>query len=270
MNKQPSYRGVEWSRVYGRVGYTSNPIRGCKHECRWRMPDGAVAICYAEATAKRMPMHYQGGFGNITFHPEELEEWKKLSAPAGIFLDSMADLFGAGVKDEWIRAVLATVRACPQHVFLGLTKNAGKLNSFTPFPDNFWCGVSAPPSFMFGKELSEDQKLTWFDNSLKHLVQTDAKIKWVSLEPLSMDLSSVLTNYRGSLDWAVIGAMSDGHRKHQPDKDVLKRTIEALGDCPLFFKGNLDRALAEEVAGRWYQEFPPMVGQIVQWEMRMV
>ena len=52
MNRQAKYkngklvgRGIEWT------DYTSNIIAGCKHDCRWEMPDGKIAICYAETTA---------------------------------------------------------------------------------------------------------------------------------------------------------------------------------------------------------------------------
>ena len=39
-------RGIEW------CDETRNATGGCPHGCRWEMPDGAVAICYAEQLAE--------------------------------------------------------------------------------------------------------------------------------------------------------------------------------------------------------------------------
>lgn len=39
-------RGIEW------CDETRNPTGGCLHQCRWEMPDGTIAICYAENLAE--------------------------------------------------------------------------------------------------------------------------------------------------------------------------------------------------------------------------
>ena len=47
MNKQDKgngKRGIEWT------DYTWNPVGGCRHGCRWEMPDGAIALCCFELT----------------------------------------------------------------------------------------------------------------------------------------------------------------------------------------------------------------------------
>ena len=254
MNSQKP--GIEWTHVWCRPGFTSNPVRGCVHRCQWRMPDGTIAICYAKDTAEGLcQAHYPQGFENISFHPDELDAIREHKAPAGIFLDSMSDLFGQAVHAEWISATLETVRKCPQHIFFSLTKNPFRLKHFSPFPENLWVGVSLPPSFMFGKELGVEQQRVWFTKGLREVAQIDASIRWVSLEPLSIDLSEILLAHRSVLDWVVIGAGSDGARTFQPDKGVLQNTLRALS-CPVFFKGNLNRTLADEVAGGWREQFP--------------
>jgi protein gp37 len=168
----------------------------------------------------------------------------------------MSDMFGQKVKAEWIDATLAMIRECPRHIFFSLTKNPSRLKHFSPFPGNLWVGMSSPPSFMFGKELSVQQQRVWFAKGLRELAKIDASVRWVSLEPLSIDLSDILLANREIINWAVIGAASDGPRTFQPDKLVLHNTLRAL-TCPVFFKGNLDRKLADEIAGRWREEFPP-------------
>src|SRR4051812_26954397 len=108
MNLQKPPFGIEWTRVQlknGDVlpGYTANPVRGCKHQCRWRMPDGNIAICYAEETAEGIAKRaYPKGFSELQWHPEALTEIEKHTESCGIFIDSMSDLFGAQVPDEWI------------------------------------------------------------------------------------------------------------------------------------------------------------------------
>lgn len=254
MNLQKPPYGIEWTRIWGRPGFTANPVRGCRHGCRWRMPDGKVVICYAKAVAEGLAQkQYPQGFEHVTFHPEELRKIEQHRQPAGIFFDSMSDLFGSGVEADWINQCLETVANCPWHVFFVLTKNASRLRQFSQFPQNLFLGVSAPPTFMFGKELNEKQRETWFRFSLERLNETNARVKWVSIEPLSIDLSETLARF--ALDWAVIGAGSDGRRTYQPDLRVLRRTLEALRTTPVFFKGNLDKALAG-TAGGWREEFP--------------
>ena len=74
--------------------------------------------------ATRFPgEHYKNGFGVVSFDPVELLAIKKLKTPAGIFIDSMGDLFASPVQDHHIAQVLQTMRECPQHVFFSLTKN---------------------------------------------------------------------------------------------------------------------------------------------------
>jgi protein gp37 len=259
MNLQKPKAGIEWTHVPGYRGATANPVSGCQHECRWRMPNGKIAKCYAEEIAERFPgQRYAQGFKHLSFHPAELEQISQAAEPHAIFIDSMADLFGSGVDASWIMETLQCASDNPQHLFLSLTKNPGRLPRFGPFPPNWWLGVSAPPTFMFGKELSLDQQRTWFRNALKQLTQCEAAVRWVSLEPLSFDLSDILAEFADKLNWAVIGAASNGATKFQPDRDTFRNVMNVLtrAGVDVFFKGNLDRALATDVAGGWLECFP--------------
>lgn len=262
MNKQAKYkdgvlisRGIEWTGFFGPdSGFTVNPVSGCEHGCRWRMADGTIVDCYAETFDDRM--HGEGHFKNILWHPEALEKVRARKPPAGIFIDSMSDLFGQRVNAEWIEAVLQTMRECPQHVFFTLTKNPRRLTEFA-FPDNCLVGMSAPPTFMYGKEMNYGQQQAWFDKGLGWLCEADAKHRWLSLEPLTTDLSVCIEAYGKQLSWAVIGAGSNGSRKYQPDEDVFFRTLASLDPLPVFYKGNIDAALADKCGG-WREEFPKL------------
>lgn len=257
-------RGIEWTQYRypdGTTlpGFTANPVRGCKHQCEWEMPDGKIARCYAKDVRDRMDG--AGAFENITWHPNVLDGIRRHTKPAGIFIDSMSDLFGLDVQGDWIDAVIQCIRDCPQHIFYSLTKNPSRFRTDfqgdKPWPDNWLVGISYPPTFMFGKKLTSDQQNAWFKKALDFLNNSPALRRWVSAEPLSLDLSGWL-QVSEWLDWVVIGAASNGGATHQPDKEIFRRTLHAMEGTPVFFKGNIDRKLADEVAGGWREEFPVM------------
>lgn len=263
-NKETGSRGIEWTHFFGPyTGFTSNPVRGCTHACEWEMPDGTIAICYAKTVAEKFSEHYPGGFEAITWHPETLAPIRARTQPAGIFIDSMSDLFGQGVKKEWIDEVIKTIRDCPHHVFFSLTKNPSRFREWRQegnrwWPKNWLVGISAPPSFMFGKRLTLKQQEAWLKTGLKFLDASPALNKWISIEPLSFDVAPILNATRANkfLRFAVIGAASRGRETFQPDEKHLDKALAALEGVSVFFKGNLDRKLAERVAGKWREEFP--------------
>lgn len=258
MNKQGNQSnprgGIEWTHIFGPLtGFTANPVRGCEHECQWRMPDGTIVTCYAKTQKERMGG--KGSFEKITFHPDVLDGIKRHAKPAGIFIDSMSDLLGENVESSWISSVLDCVAACPQHAVFVLTKNPRRLLDFS-FPANALVGLSAPPTFMYGKELSLETQRTWFRKGLQWLSECDAENIWLSLEPLSVDVSDLIEPHRDRIKWAVIGAASNGSTNYQPDKETFSSALRVLSGIPVFFKGNIDSGLANEVAGGWREEFP--------------
>lgn len=265
MNKQ-SETGIEWTHVFGPgTGYTWNVIGGCQHNCRWNMPDQSVAECYAKTLVdmQRSDNYYARGFQAHYFHPERLQEPLQLRKPAGIFLDSMSDLMGHWVPDEQINQVLEVCRQTPQHIYFLLTKNPPRLRKFD-FPPNCWVGVSAPPSQMMGKPLTIAQQNRWFYIAINALNQCNARIKWVSFEPLSYDIAldmTLSTQYRliTTIHWAVIGAASRGKSYYQPDPAWIKGLLDVLAmrNIPAFFKGNLR---GNPAADPWREEFPPFKG----------
>ena len=237
MNKQGSKgkgRGIEWTQ------YTWNVIRGCQHACRWTMPDGTVAVCYAETIANNVAQNaYPHGFEHHYWNPQVLEEPLKLREPSRIFLDSMSDLMGAWVPDEQIHAVLDVCKRAHWHSFQLLTKNAPRLEQFD-FPANVWVGVSAPPTQMFGKSLTLDQQKRLVERQLRALsLVRGAGVRWMSIEPLSFDIAPLLVN--APLDWVVIGAATNGMRTYQPKREWVENVLAVMDEqhIPVFFKGNL-------------------------------
>src|SRR5579859_5527105 len=138
------------------------------------MPDGSVAICYAEEVAHGVARSaYPQGFAADYWNEGELKAWAKIKTPSGAFLDSMSDLMGHWVPDQRIHQVFDACRDAPWHVFQLLTKNAPRLLDFE-FPRNVWVGASVPPSQMFGKTLSPQQQERMFRKTIQVLKQVKA------------------------------------------------------------------------------------------------
>lgn len=256
MNEQKPPNAIEWTRVWGRRGYTWNVVGGCLHKCRWEMPTGDIAICYAESTAEGVAQKaYPQGFAHHYWHPERLDEPLRLKEPTGIFLDSMSDLMGHWVEDEQIQSVLDVCARADWHIFMLLTKNAPRLRKFK-FPTNVWVGVSSPPDFYKGSRLMDGQRERFLERSLEVLFEVDAKTRWMSFEPLSIHAAPIVALWQGALDWAVIGAASNGKREFAPDTFNLQRLVEVLDaqQVPVFYKGNLRSS--EWATEHWREEFP--------------
>lgn len=265
MNKQKAPRGIEWTRIKADDGvldgYTWNPVGGCKHGCEWTMPDGSQAVCYAKTIAERVAMGaYPHGFEHHYWNPERLNEPLKMKKPAGIFMDSMSDLMGHWVDEGQIKRVLGICESADWHTFQMLTKNAPRLLKFV-FPENVWVGVSSPPDVMFGKALNRNQQGQMLMRSLSVLRQVNVPVRWMSFEPLSWDVSTIVGDFPDVLNWAVIGAASNGRNEYPPNEADLKALIQVLDDqgVPVFFKGNL-RSL-NWARDNWREDFPARKAQ---------
>lgn len=272
MNEQKAPKGIEWTRVWGRKGYTWNPIRGCIHECIFDMPDGGRAICYAKSMALVIKQStrgkaYQYGFEHITYHEKELRKPSNKKTPSGIFVCSMSDLFGHSVDSDWIEKVIRVMQSNPQHIFFTLTKNHIGMKPYQDkLPKNVWVGISPPPQSMYGNELSDNQQIALWEKSLDTLSTMNVSVKWLSLEPLTWSINTdlglqmfnVLEQYIHEIDWVVLGAASHKGMKYQPNTETFKQVLDTIQshEIPVFFKGNIDPLLGLWGAGQWMEQFP--------------
>jgi protein gp37 len=176
---------IEWTET------TWNPLTGCI-----KISPGCK-FCYADRLAKRLQLmgqkNYRNGF-DLTLHEHMLDAPLKWKRPQRIFVNSMSDLFQAGVPLDFIQRVFETMRAAHWHQFQVLTKRSDRLIEFSPmidWPPNVWMGVSV-----------ENDQYTFRIDDLR---KTGAAIKFLSLEPLLGPLKHL--NLEG-IDWAIVGGES--------------------------------------------------------------
>jgi protein gp37 len=255
-------RGIEW------CDETRNATGGCMHGCRWEMPDGSVAICYAEQLAEHgVAKHgYPHGFAHHYFRPNALRQLSAGAEPKLIFCDSMSDMFAANVPADDVRAVLAAMRKAPHHTYQSLTKAAPQLLKYVAeLPPNLWVGVSSPPDWMLGKRLTRPQQIAMLRKSMDVLAEVKERtgnIVWMSAEPVSWDLTKVIDKSH-PLDWIVIGAASNGKKYFQPDPDHIQKLLLVMDETrtPVFYKGNIaplfeTNYLGSDELNRWREDFP--------------
>lgn len=248
MNKQKAPKGIEWTRIKLNEttelpGYTWNPTGGCKHGCTWQMPDGSITECYAKTIAERFTTAFPEGFDAHYWREHMLEQPLKLKSPAGIFVGSMADLFGHWVPEEQINQVLDVMKKADWHIFQTLSKFPIRMPEFNPFPDNVWVGVSVPA----GHLMPQTGGARALKAYLGHMTKIEAKTRFMSIEPLWFDVAPIFeewlqTNEKLPMEWAIIGAASNGTAVYQPEQEWTQKLLDILDaqNIPVFFKGNME------------------------------
>jgi protein gp37 len=226
--------GIEWTDA------TWNPVTGCS-----KVSQGC-RNCYAlrdwaRLSANPSSVYFGRAFTDVQCHPERLGiplEWKK---PRRIFVNSMSDLFHAGVPDLFIAQVFETMTLAPQHTFQVLTKRADRMLGFfrgrgADVPANCHLGVSV-----------EDQ-LTWEERAPLLLRLDEAPVRFVSFEPLlgPVDCRGAIGQARvpdpedwplSGIQWAIVGGESGpAARPTHPDWVRSLRDQCALAGVPFFFK----------------------------------
>jgi len=228
---------IEWTDA------TWNPVTGCT-----KISPGC-ANCYAETFAERfrgVPNHpYEQGF-DLKLWPNRLElplTWKKSKM---IFVNSMSDLFHKDVPEEFIAKVFATMGSADWHTFQILTKRperAAELSKRLAWKPNIWMGASVE---------SKD-----YTSRIDHLRNTDALVKFLSVEPLLGPIPNMNLN---GIDWVIVGGES-GHRARKLEEAwVTEIRDQCRGSGVLFFfkqwGGKNKKKAGRILEGRTWDERP--------------
>ena len=231
---------IEWTES------TWNPLTGCT-----KVSPGCKN-CYAERMAKRLKAMGQEKYINefeLTEHPQVVADPLKWKKPQTIFVNSMSDLFHKDVSVEFIQSIFKVMREAHWHKFQVLTKRAERLAELNPqlkWADNIWMGVSVENSD--------------YAYRIDYLRKTDAKTKFLSLEPLLGSLPDL--NLEG-IDWAIVGGESGP--KSRPIKEewvteIRDQCIES--QTPFFFKqwgGVQKKKAGRELQGQIWSQMPQKV-----------
>lgn len=197
---------IEWTDA------TWNPVTGCS-----KISPGC-ANCYAESMSHRfgwtgLPWTNSNAPENVRCHPDRLEEPLRWRKPRRVFVCSMGDLFHEQVPDVFLLHVFDTMRQCPRHTFLLLTKRPERMRDFcsrlrfaSEGSGRIWLADHAEgPGYrlMGGRGCTS---MTWVwpmvtaenqeeaDRRIPFLLDTPAAVHGVSVEPMlsAMDLTPYL------------------------------------------------------------------------------
>lgn len=228
---------IEWTEA------TWNPITGCS-----KISPGCKH-CYAERLAMRLQAmgvaNYRNGF-EVTLHEHALSLPLTWKTPQTIFVNSMSDLFHNDVPLSFIRKIFAVMEAAHWHRFQILTKRSERLLELSPKLDwtpNIWMGVTVEHSD--------------YAYRIDHLRQTDAHIKFLSLEPLLAPLPRLKLK---NIDWAIVGGESGpGARPMQKEwvLDIQSQCRKA--DVAFYFKqwgGVFKKKTGRVLEGRTWDAMP--------------
>ena len=232
-----SNSSIEWTES------TWNPLTGCT-----KVSPGCKN-CYAERLALRLQSMGQPNYANgftLTTHEHALRlplQWKK---PQMIFVNSMSDIFHEKVPIEFIQQVFEVMRRADWHRFQILTKRSDRLLALSPqlpWAPHIWMGVSV--------------ESTDYAFRIDHLRMTQARIKFLSLEPLLGPLQRL--NLKG-IDWVIVGGESGPGARPMAQSWVIDiRNQCRKANVRFFFKqwgGFNKKKNGRSLEGRTWDEMP--------------
>ena len=224
-------RNIEWSQL------SWNWMSGCDG------PEGDGVHCkgcYAKCIAT---MRLKGRYGypkedpfKVVLHKDKMDLPTRRKKSTVYFSVSMGDWMYA--KANWRREAIDIMRACPQHIFVTLTKIYDKLwqiqaSSISPkhtlknIPKNIVVGISVT---------SRDQA-----RGIEKLKEVPAFIRMICFEPLLEDVSD-LVDLTG-IHWIIIGKRTKqiGTPEFMPEKEWVDKLIAMARELniPVFLKPSM-------------------------------
>lgn len=243
---------IEWTDA------TWNPVAGCTPV------SAGCKNCYAARMAFRlahMPSRTgekyrgtarqtRGGLpvftGKITLDRDSLDLPRSWRLPRLIFVNSMSDVFHAGVPFDYVKEIFAVMKSCPQHTFQVLTKRPERALAWSDrllWPENVWMGTSV-----------EDARVLHRVDTLRLI---PASIRFLSCEPLIGPLPRLSLR---NIDWVIVGGESGpGARPMRPRWVVAIRQACQKRGVPFFFKqwgGKNKKLTGRLLDGRTWDAMP--------------
>jgi protein gp37 len=185
---------------------------------------------------------FRNGF-KFTEHPQYLNDLVLRGKSKRIFLNSLSDTFHPDGSVEFLNQTFDMIREHSQHTFQVLTKRPERLHLIEDYPSNAWLGVTV--------------ENTDYINRIDYLLDTNARIKFCSFEPL---LGPISPDAVLGLSWVIVGGESGPKaRTMKPEWAVEIREACQIHSIPFFFKqmGGKGRDKGGKLlCGALCQEFP--------------
>ena len=166
----------------------------------------------------------------------------RLRKPSLIGVAFMGDLFGDWVNPDkqcssnphfqtsyaysLKEIIFHTIKMCSEHTFLFLTKCPWNYMKWSPFPSNCWVGATAT-------------NIEQYKAAVVGLAPIEAKIKYISFEPLLEYIPANPPYNLDGIDWVILGAQAKPNK--QPDSGWVNAILNAcdVAGVPGFMKNNL-------------------------------
>lgn len=233
---------------------TWNPTTGCDKIA------AGCDNCYALTAAAKMkaqgakryqtdgdPRTSGPGFG-VAMHRDALTIPKSWPTPRMVFVNSMSDLFHAGVDLGFVADVFDVMRETPQHTYQVLTKRASRLPRLVDrldWPANLWMGVS----------IENEEAMA----RIEPLKAVPVSVRFLSAEPLIGPLPG-LADHLDGIDWVIAGGESGiVHRPLNLDWARGVRDACATSATAFFFKqvgGTTSKAGGNVLDGAVVEQWP--------------
>ena len=238
---------IEWTEQ------TWNPTTGCT-----KISPGC-AHCYAETMAKRLQAigahGYENGF-KLSLIEARLVQPVKRKKPTMYFVNSMSDLFHEDVPDDYLDDIFNVISSTNRHTYQILTKRAERMRDYLvnkKIPDNIWLGVTVE---------NREHGLPRID----FLRRIDAKIRFLSCEPLLQDLGVVDL---AGIHWVIAGGESGAKARPMNKQWVVSLKDECKKQNVAFFfkqwgmwgadgKKRGKKANGRLLNGKIWNEYPTM------------
>ena len=222
---QPSK--IEWTN------FSINPIKGlCPMDCK---DLEGKPYCYARRMYKRFRWNPEIRYiGDGKFF-DELQKIPRIKGTR-IFIGSTIELFGDWLKSDWFDGILEVISLFPFFTFIFLTKCPQNLSLWSPYPSNVYIGVSVTNQAMHNE-------------AIVALSAIQAKVKFISYEPLLSEIEAKYAYDLSELQWVIIGRCTPPSAKTAPKIEWIKEIEDACKkrNIPYFEKNNLKTLLGRDL-----------------------
>jgi protein gp37 len=236
---------IEWTDA------TWNPVSGCTQVSPGC--DHCYALRFAERWRGVSGNYFENGF-DLTLRPNMLNrpgQWKK---PRFVFVNSMSDLFHAGVPDKYIDEVFERMEAYDWHIYQVLTKRPERMRRYLKtrygarlVSSHIWLGVSV-----------ENNDYAWRVNMLRECA---ASVRFLSVEPMLGPVDRV--PFEG-ISWVILGGESGPALRRMNISWVRNvRDRCARAGIAFFFKQWHKGSTGRLLDGRTWDEMPEQPHQAV-------